>query len=355
MSTPGTGLTGRREGDDMDTAVAQSAEGRANTPVPPATKKPWGRGALHPRWFGFYGLAGIVLLFSVLRPETYPTSTNLTATLSNEAVGLMLAMAMFVPLVAGHYDLSIANVLTLSMITSIGMFQFFEAPIWVAVLAAVLVGVVVGLVNGIAVTILGINSLVATLASGSIALGAALWWTNGRIFSDNVPDGFTAIGGKVAGIPLPAVYAAVLVAALWWVSQHMPVGRYLYALGDNHEAARLTGIPVTRLTIGAFVASGVIAALAGVVQAAVLGSGNPQVGASFLLPAFAAVFLGATILYIGRYNVVGTVVAVFLLAALVGGLTQLGVPFYIGPLLKGLVLLAAVALTTGRFSKLRTT
>ncbi|WP_214367016.1 ABC transporter permease [Pseudonocardia sp. H11422] len=339
----------------METAVAQPAGGQASRPAPPARRRARGRGALHPRWFGFYALVGVVVVFSVLRPETYPTMTNLTATLSNEAVGLMLAMALFVPLVAGHYDLSIANVLTLSMITSIGMFEFFQAPIWVAVAAALLVGLVVGLINGVAVTILGINSLVATLATGSIALGAALWWTNGRIFSKNVPEGFTAVGGKLGDIPLPAVYAALLVVVLWWVSQHMPVGRYLYAIGDNHEAARLTGIPVTRLTIGTFVVSGLIAALAGVVQAAVLGSGNPQVGASFLLPAFAAVFLGGTILYVGRYNVLGTVVAVFLLAALVGGLTQLGVPFYIGPLLKGLVLLAAVALTTGRFSKVRAT
>ncbi|MCW2581095.1 MAG: Ribose transporter permease RbsC [Blastococcus sp.] len=354
MSTSGSGVPVRREGDDMDTALAQPAEGQADPPAPTAPTKTRGRGALHPRWFGFYGLVLVVVVFSLLRPETYPTTTNLTATLSNEAVGLMVAMALLVPLVAGHYDLSIANVLTLSMITSVGMFQFFQAPIWVAVLAALAIGLVVGLVNGIAVTVLGINSLVATLATGSIALGAGLWWTNGRIFSENVPDGFTAIGGKVGGIPLPAVYAAILVLVLWWISQRMPVGRYLYAIGDNHEAARLTGIPVTKLTIGAFVASGLIAAFAGVVQAAVLGSGNPQVGASFLLPAFAAVFLGGTILYVGRYNVVGTLVAVFLLAALVGGLTQLGVPFYIGPLLKGLVLLAAVALTTGRFSKVRT-
>jgi ribose transport system permease protein len=339
----------------MESAVAGPTDRQVSPSGPPAARTRRGRAAWHPRWFGFYGLVLVVVVFSLLRPQTYPTMTNLTATLSNEAVGLMVAMALLVPLVAGHYDLSIANVLTLSMITSVGMFQFFEAPIWVAVLAALVIGLVVGLVNGIAVTVLGINSLVATLATGSIALGAGLWWTNGRIFSENVPDGFTAIGSKVGGIPLPAIYAAVLVLALWWISQHMPVGRYLYAIGDNHEAARLTGIPVTKLTIGAFVVSGVIAAFAGVVQAAVLGSGNPQVGASFLLPAFAAVFLGGTILYVGRYNVIGTVVAVLLLSALVGGLTQLGVPFYIGPLLKGLVLLAAVALTTGRFSKVRTT
>jgi ribose transport system permease protein len=350
MTGPSTARTGHEGEQAMATAVTEQDQDKGASTRPRAGR---GRGALNPRWFGFYALVAIVVLFSLLRPDTYPTMTNLTAILSNEAVGCMLAMALFVPLVAGHYDLSIANVLTLSMICSVGLFQEFQAPIWVAVVVPVLVGALIGLINGVAVTVVGINSLVATLATGSCALGLALWWTNGTIFSENVPSGFQDLGGDLGGIPLPAVYAAVLIVVLWWASERMPVGRYLYALGDNAEAARLTGIPVTRLTIGTFVASGSIAAFAGVVQAAVLGSGNPQVGPSLLLPAFAAVFLGGTILYLGRHNVLGTVVAVLVLAALVGGLEQLGVPFYVSPLLKGVVLLLAVALTTGRFSKVR--
>ncbi len=308
-------------------------------------------GPLNPRWFGFYGLAGIVVLFSILLPVTYPTSTNLTAVLGNEAVGLILAIAILIPVVGGYFDLSVASVLTLSMIVSIGCFQFFEAPIWVACVAGVLVGALFGLVNGFCVAWLEINAMVATLATGSIALGIALWWTNGSIFAENVPEGFRSLGDRVGPIPLPIVYAGALCLLAWWVLEKTPTGRYLYAMGDSFVAARLVGLPTTRLTVGTFVASGAVAGLAGVVEAAILGSGNPQVGAGFLLPAFAAVFLGAAIFTIGRYNVIGTVVAVLILAALVAGLQQFGLPFYIESLLKGAVLLVAVALTTGRFSR----
>lgn len=152
---------------------------------------------------------------------------------------------------------------------------------------------------------------------------------------------------------MPVIYTLVVCVVVWWVLERTPTGRYFYAIGDNPEAGKLVGLPTTGLTLAAFVASGTIAGIAGVVEAAILGSGNPQVGASFLLPAFAAVFLGATIFHIGRYNVVGTVMAVLILAVLVAGLQQFGLPFCIEPLLKGVILLAAVAFTTGRFSARR--
>jgi ribose transport system permease protein len=308
-------------------------------------------GPLNPRWFGFYALVAIVTLFSVWLPTTYPTATNVTAILSNESVGLMVAIAILVPVVAGHFDLSVASVLTLSMIVCIGCYQFFEAPTWVACLAGILVGVAFGAINGLCVTWLQINAMVATLATGSIALGIALWWTNGAIFANNVPVSFRAIGGRVGPVPLPIVYAAALCVFAWWILESTPTGRYLYSMGDNFAAARLVGLPTTALTSASFIASGTIAGIAGVVEAAILGSGNPQVGAGFLLPAFAAVFLGAAIYTIGRFNVIGTVAAVLILAALVAGLQQLGLPFYIESLLKGAVLLLAVAFTSGRFSQ----
>lgn len=307
--------------------------------------------AVDPRWFGFYALVGLIALFSILLPATFPTATNATAILGNEAVGAMLAVGLLIPVVAGYFDISVAGILTLSMIVSAGMFDQFGSSTLLACLAGVGTGVVVGAINGISVAWLRINSLVATLATGSCALGVALWWTNGSIFSANVPAGFRALGDRVLGIPLPVIYTIVVAAIVWWILDHTPVGRYLYSMGDNHEAAYLVGLPTGLLTMGSFVASGSIAGLAGVVEAAILGSGNPQVGASFLLPAFAAVFLGATIFHIGRYNLIGTVTAVVLLAVIVSGLQQFGFPFYIEPLLKGGVLLLAVAFTTGRFAQ----
>lgn len=334
---------------DNKTSTATPSAGRGTAPAPH-------RGMLarfaDPRWYGFYALVVIVTLFSILLPRTYPTMANGTAIMSNEAVGLMLAVGMLIPLVAGYFDLSVASVLTLSMIVSVGAFQFFEAPTWLACLVGVLTGTAVGALNGFSVAWLRINSMVATLATGSIALGIALWWTDGSIFASNVPASFRALGDRVFGLPLPVILAALLCVVIWWVLEKTPTGRYLYAMGDSQDAARLAGLPTQRLTVGSFIASGTVAGFAGVVEAAILGSGNPQVGAGFLLPAFAAVFLGAAIYTIGRYNVIGTVAAVLVLAALVAGLQQFGLPFYIESLLKGTVLLAAVAFTSGRFSAL---
>jgi len=304
------------------------------------------KGVLSPRWYGFYILAIMLVGFSLVLPDTFPTMDNFRAIAGNQAIGAILAVALVLPLACGAFDLSIASVMTLSGIVAAGMFHSMEAAVPVAILAAIAVGALFGLLNGIGVAVIGIESLIVTLATGSIATGIAQWWTNGAVFTDHIPKSFQDFGqSQWAGIPLPVIYLVVLAAVIWWVLERMPVGRYIYALGDNFEAARLTGLRTRRLTIGSFVAAGALSGVAGVVLAAKSGSGNPTIGASFLLPAFAAVFLGATIFRPGQYNVVGTIVAVFIVAVGLAGLTQLGVAFYIEPVFTGVVLLVAVGLT----------
>lgn len=304
------------------------------------------RGLLSPRWYGFYLLILMIIGFSLALPETFPTVDNMRAIAGNQAILAIIAIALVLPLACGVFDLSIASVMTLAAIVSAGMFQNFEAPVPIAIAAGILVGAAFGLLNGVGVAIIGIDSLIVTLATGSIATGLAQWWTNGAIFTEHIPQSFQDIGqGKLAGIPLPVVYLIVIAVVVWWVLERMPVGRYMYAVGDNQEAARLTGLRIERLTTGAYVGAGSLAGVAGVVLAAKSGSGNPTIGASFLLPAFAAIFLGATIFRLGQYNVVGTVVAVFIVAIGLAGLTQLGVAFYVEPVFTGIVLFSAVALT----------
>jgi ribose transport system permease protein len=302
--------------------------------------------ALAPRWFGFYILIAMVVGFSIALPDSFPTTANFRAIAGNQAIGAILAIALILPLAAGAFDLSLASVMTLTSVVAAGMFHSLDAPVVVAVLAAVVVGTIFGVVNGVGVAVIGIDSLIVTLATGSVATGVAQWWTNGSIFTDKIPQSFQDIGQRQpAGIPLPVIYMAVIGIVVWWVLERTPVGRYVYALGDNHEAARLTGLRTSRLTVGSFTIAGALAGLAGVVLSAKTGSGNPTIGASFLLPAFAAAFLGATIFRPGQYNIVGTVVAVFIVAIGLAGLTQLGVAFYIEPVFTGVVLFVAVALT----------
>lgn len=303
-------------------------------------------GPLSPRWFGFYILAAMLIGFSLALPDTFPTVDNFRAIAGNQAIGAVLAIALVLPLAAGAFDLSVASVMTLASVVAAGMFHSLEVAVPVAIAAGIATGALFGLVNGVGVAVIGVESLIVTLATGSIATGIAQWWTNGSIFTDNIPQSFQDIGqAQPAGIPLPVIFLIVIGIAAWWALERMPVGRYLYALGDNHEAAKLTGLHTTRLTIGAFIAGGALAGLAGVLLAAKSGSGNPTIGASFLLPAFAAAFLGATIFRPGQYNVVGTIVAVFIVAVGLAGLTQLGVAFYIEPVFTGVVLFVAVALT----------
>ena len=320
-----------------------------NNPEAAQTASPWYRDMLQPRWFGIYLLILLVAFFSIRFNLTFFSLSNFQAIMSNEAVGLILALALLIPLVVGQYDLSFANTLTLSMITVTGLFQQFQVPIAMAVAAGIAVGAVIGLVNGIVIVYFRVNSLITTLATGSIALGIAQWWTNGRIFSSNIPKAFLDFGNsKVWIFPMSAVIALGLAVVAWLYLERTRLGRYAYAIGDNPKAAKTIGLRVSGFTVGAMVIGGVLAGIAGVVAAAKLGSGNPTIGSGYLLPAFSAVFLGTTMFRLGRYNVVGTLAAVLLLAVLLSGLTQFGVPFYISPLLTGVALLGAVAATLGR-------
>lgn len=310
---------------------------------------PWYREFANPRWFGIYLLLLLTAFFSIRFNVTFFSWSNFQAIMSNESVGIILALALLIPLVVGQYDLSFANTLTLSMIAVTGLFQQFQVPVFVAVAAGIGVGAIIGLVNGLAIVFLRVNSLITTLATGSIALGIAQWWTNGRIFSSNIPKEFLEFGNSAVGVlPMSAIIAFVIAAVAWLVLERTRAGRYAYAIGDNPKAARTVGLRVSGFTVGAMVIGGVLAGIAGVVAAAKLGSGNPTIGAGYLLPAFSAVFLGTTMFRLGRYNVVGTLAAVMLLAVLLSGLTQFGVPFYISPLLTGVALLGAVAATLGR-------
>ena len=166
-----------------------------------------------------------------------------------------------------------------------------------------------------------------------------------------IPDGFIAFGRtQIAGLPLPVFYMFAAIIVFTYVMGHTPFGRYLYALGGGREAARLAGLDTGRLTIAAFVVAGLMAGIAGVVGTAALGAAHPDVGAQYLLPAFAACFLGATTITPGRFNVPGTVVALFLLAVGITGLQQLGAPLWVGPVFNGLALVVAVGLAVTRGS-----
>ncbi|WP_448808505.1 ABC transporter permease [Agromyces bauzanensis] len=284
-----------------------------------------------------------IVVFSALRPDTFFTTANLTTTLALQAVLAILCLSLLLPLIVGELDLSVAANLGLSVVLVTGLTSQNGWPLPLAVVAALGVSALIGLANGLLIARVGVNAFVVTIAMSALVTGAIGGYTQGNVFYENIPQGLVDLGrGDLLGIPKPVVYAAVIAIALWYVLSSTPLGRYLYAIGGSKDAAALSGVPVKRLTVLAFVGAGLLAGVAGVVQAGILGSGNPTVGPPFLLPAYAAVFLGATAIQPGVFNVWGTVIAVLTVQVGTTGLVQLGAPFWIQPIFEGAALLIAV-------------
>lgn len=286
------------------------------------------------------------IAFSLARPETFPTVGNVRGILLTQSVLAILALGAMFPLIVGDFDLSIAGNLGLGTVLVTGLSSRNDVPLWMATLIALIACGLVGLVNGLLVYRLNLNAFISTLAMGLILAGATDWYTGSQVIYENIPKALPDFGkGQLWGIPYPVILVGLLTIAIWFVLEQTPVGRYLYAVGGSKEAARLAGINVTRLGIGAFITCGVLAGCAGVLEAAVIGTGNSSIGSWFLLPAFAACFLGATTIRVGSFNAFGTIIAVITIAVGVAGLNLVGIPFYIEPIFNGAILIIAVLAT----------
>ena len=299
---------------------------------------------------GKYGILilmiALIVLFSILRPDSFATFNNYRAILDNRTTVVLLALAAMTPLIVGQFDLSIAAVLSLSHIFVVGFIGQSHMNVALAVILTILLSSMYGFVNGIIVVKLKVDAFVATLATGSILAGAGLWYTGGRTLYNEVPRSFTQISrGRLFGMPLNAVYVLVLAAILWLFLSNLPTGRRMYATGGNRRAAELTGIRTDRYVMAAFMISSTFAGVAGVMLGSNLGTASPSTGGSLLLPAFAGAFLGATTIRPGKFNVVGTVVAVYALSIAISGLQQLGAPAWFEAVFNGTALALSVALS----------
>lgn len=288
-------------------------------------------------------LVALIALFSVLKPDTFLTYFNFQALAGSKSIQAIVALAAMIPIAANRFDLSVAFVLGIAQVLAIGL-QGMGIPWPVVVVLILLLGALVGLINGILVTVVGIDSFIATLGTGTVLLGINQWYTGGQQVLANLPDSFLALSGVVYGVPLPAVYVLVITIILWIVLEFLPVGRFVYVLGMNPRAAQLNGISEKKYVTGALVAAGVLSAFAGIVLQSQLQVGQSSVGQEYLLPAFTAALLGATAIKPGRVNVWGTVLAVAVLAVTVAGLNQLGAPFFVESLFNGATLIIAVGL-----------
>jgi ribose transport system permease protein len=326
----------------------QSIKSNALEPTAPelAEMTPWQAVV---RRLPVYGLPLLTLLliicFSVLLPDTFPTALNARSILADKAIVAMLALAATLPMMAGRIDLTVGFGIVMWHILVLSLQVKYGFPWPLAILATVMCAALVGFCNGLLVEVAQVDAFVATLGTGTILYALALWHTDGRQIIGTLPPAFLAINTtSVAGIPIPAVYVVVLAMVLWIITERLPIGRYIYAIGANEKAAALNGIPVRRYVIGVFVSSGILAGLAGCVLGAKLRIGQANVGLDFLLPALVGAFLGSTTIKPGRVNVWGTIFGILILAVGISGIQLLGGAFFVEPLFNGVTLVVAIAL-----------
>ncbi len=296
--------------------------------------------------YGLVILAALLAIgFSLMLPETFPTLLNLRSIISDKAIIALLAMAATLAMVTGKIDLTVGYGIVLWHILAISLQAWLGMPWELAVIVVLLLGAITGFLNGLLVEIAQIDSFIATLGTGTILYALALWHTGGRQVVAMLPDGFYALSATmVFGLPITGYYVLFVAIVLWIVLEYLPLGRYLYAIGANPKAAALNGIPVRRYVIGAFVASGTLTALTGVLLASKLRIGQASVGLEYLLPALVGAFLGSTTIKPGRVNIWGTLVGVAILAIGISGIQQIGGSFFVEPLFNGVTLLIAIGI-----------
>jgi ribose transport system permease protein len=290
--------------------------------------------------------AAVALLFALLRPDTFATSSNVQSIFGSQAVLLVLALGLIIPLTARDFDLSIASVLSVSAMTVAVLNVQHEWPLLAAVAVAIAAGVAVGTVNGAIVVLLAVDSFIVTLGTGTVLTGVVLWISDSNTVSgvDSVLVD-VVVTERLLGVSLGFWYGLALCLVLWWVFEYTPLGRRLLFVGRGRSVSRLSGIKVNRLRWGALIASSTLAALAGVLYTGTLGGADPSSGSSLLLPAYAAAFLGATAIVPGRFNAWGTFIAVYFLVTGITGLQLLGVESFVQHLFYGGALVLAVALS----------
>jgi ribose transport system permease protein len=287
----------------------------------------------------------LILLFSILLPQTFPTMLDLRSIISDKAIIAILALAAMIPMVSGKIDLTVGYGIVLWHILAISLQVNYGVPWPVAVLAVIVLAGAIGLVNGLLVEVAQIDSFIATLGTGTVLYAIALWHTGGQQVVGVLPNGFLDINGLfIFHLPITGYYVLLLAVILWFVLEYLPVGRYLYAIGANPKAAALNGIPVRRYTMAAFVASGLLTGLAGVILASKLRIGQASVGLEYLLPALVGAFLGSTTIKPGRVNVWGTMIGIVILAVGIAGIQQFGGSFWVEPMFNGLTLLIAIGI-----------
>jgi len=294
------------------------------------------------------GFLALIAFFWIELPDTFFTTRNLINISQQMSMLAVVSATMTVVMAMGDFDLSVGSVASLSGVVAALTFVAGGSP-WLGVSAALAAGLTAGLVNGFLVAYVGILPFIATLGALTVFSGLAFRLSGGKtIFGSAIPasfGGFARTGLPVGGVTIPnlTLVAAAVLALVWLLLEQTVVGRRLYAIGGNAEAARLAGVRIKPLRLAAFGLSGLGAAAAGLMLASRVASANPTQGAGLMLDAIAAVFLGMTMSEEGQPRVPFTLFGVLMLGVLGNGLTQLDVDSYVRDIITGSIIIVAVA------------
>ena len=334
---------------DVDLSAAPPAPA-----APPAGRSPLLRALSFRNMSAVYIFVVLFVVFALWTPDSFLASGTWRSLLDAESITALTALAALIPLLTGAFNLAVGAEVGMGGILSAVLLAKAGLPVPLTVVLTLVVGALIGLVSGVVITKVRIDSFIATLGMSSI-LSAAIAWLSDSQQVLGLGDSFSKLAlTQVFGITLPVYILVVVALVAWYLAERTPMGRRMYAVGFNPDGARLAGINNARLQIGSLMAGGLLASLAGILLTARINVGDPSLGPSLLLPALTAVFLGSTQFRGGRFNVWGTVVAVYVLAVGIKGLQLVGAPNWINLLFNGLALLIAVGMSrwerTSRFT-----
>jgi ribose transport system permease protein len=288
----------------------------------------------------------LILVFTLLLPDTFLTVQNFTAIANSKTATVLLTLGLIFALAAGEFDLSIGAALSMGAAIPAWMFTVHGTPVIIGIAVAVVLAVLLGSLNALLSVRYNIPSLVVTLGTGTAVIGLVAGIVGNSTISIRGDWWNTVLTHRTFGL-YTSFWAVILIAfVIWYILQHTPIGRHLYFVGQGREVARLAGIRVNSYRYGALITSATLGALAGAVLLGNTGAVQARIGQFFILAAFAAAFLGSTAIVPGRFNAWGTVVAVYFIETGITGLQLLGLQAWVSDVFYGTALVVGVLVAT---------
>lgn len=302
------------------------------------------------------GIIAVLIIMCIIvsfATDKFLTSNNMISVLRQISINAYIALGMTLIIILGNIDLSVGSIVAMSGTLTVGFIVNQGVPIGAAIVIGLVFGTLAGFINGFIVSTFKVPSFIITMAMMNVASGIAYVYSGGQ--STRIKDDlFIAIGtGYLFNtIPLPVVYMIILIAIISFVLSKTQFGTYIYAIGGNREAARLSGVPTKKVEIVVFTISGFLSAFAGLVLCSRMYSGQPSVGSGYELDAIAACVLGGTSMAGGKGRISGTVFGAMVIGVISNGLNLIGVSSYWQLIVKGLIIVCAVLLD-GQKGKLK--